>query len=406
MSKMANLILLAVAVSLVFVSGCKDKPTPEAQPVEPAPVESAADVKPVAEKPITVEPITEKPVSVEPVSVEPVVEKPVVVAPVEEKKTETPAVPVVSTVSDEAKSEEGGGDIWMTDYKAAMKKAAAEKKDMLLDFSGSDWCGWCIRLDKEVFSQKEFIKAASKDFVFVILDFPRDKSLTTPQLQQQNYELKKKYGAQYFPTVILTDAKGMPYAQTGYLKGGPKAYLAHLAEFRKANIQVAELMSKADNADIDDAAKAKFLDQAVSLMSPELVANFYSDRIEKIIALDSENKAGLRDNYLAKRALKGVAMQLRERNADTAIELIDKIIKDYKVSGRTAQEIYYYRAMAFDFKEDKAETLENLKKSIAADPKSKMAANIREIIKTYFSESKPKPAEEPKAETTVEKTSE
>ena len=123
-------------------------------------------------------------------------------------------------------------DIWMTDYKAAMNKAADENKDLLINFSGSDWCGWCIKLNKEVFSHKEFTDEASKHFVFVLLDSPR-KTKLSPKLLAQIIQLKEKYKPRGYPTVLLTDAKGDVYAETGYIEGGPKAYLAHLAELRK-----------------------------------------------------------------------------------------------------------------------------------------------------------------------------
>ena len=380
MSKIANLIVLAVAAGLIFVSGCKDKPAPDVDPVKDGSVDSQPN------------------------------EGADSVAAVEKKKTETPAAPVVSTVSDGAKPEGAGDDVWMTDYKAAMKKAAAAKKDMLIDFSGSDWCRYCIMLDKEVFSQKEFIEAASKDFVFVMLDFPRDKSKTTPQLQAQNEELQKEFHVEGFPTVYLTDAKGMPYARTGYMEGGPKVYLEHISKLRKDQVKVTELMTKADSPELDDLAKAKLLDEAISLMPPVIVDQFDPDRvdkiIEKILALDSENKAGLRDNYLAKRALKDVTKQIRDRNADKAFELVNKIVKDFKISGSTEQNVYYYKAMIHDLMEDEGGILENLKKAIAVDPESEMAARISEILKTYFTEPEPVPASEPTFVPTPEKAAE
>ena len=70
------------------------------------------------------------------------------------------------------------GDDWMTDYAAAKIKAAAEQKPLLLDFTGSDWCGWCIKLDKEVFSQKSFKEFAADNLVLVELDFPRGEETT------------------------------------------------------------------------------------------------------------------------------------------------------------------------------------------------------------------------------------
>ncbi|MCF7955002.1 MAG: DUF6288 domain-containing protein [Phycisphaerae bacterium] len=129
-------------------------------------------------------------------------------------------------------SADTGQDLWMTDYKAALAKAKAENKDVLIDFTGSDWCHWCIKLDKEVFEHKEFIDKASKDFVFLMVDTPRKKKLA-PDLMEQNKRLKERYSLRGYPTVYLTDCKGNPYAKTGYRKGGPEKYLVHLAELRK-----------------------------------------------------------------------------------------------------------------------------------------------------------------------------
>lgn len=121
---------------------------------------------------------------------------------------------------------------WITDFAAAQKKAVAEGKDLLLDFTGSDWCIWCKRLDAEVFSQKVFISEAQTKFVFVLLDFPNNTSRQSAELQKQNKRLMGQYDVQGFPTIILADAMGKPYAQTGYEEGGPIAYLQHLAELR------------------------------------------------------------------------------------------------------------------------------------------------------------------------------
>ena len=73
---------------------------------------------------------------------------------------------------------------WLTDFKAAEKKAAAENKQLVLNFTGSDWCGWCIRLDKEVFSQPEFVEYANKNLVLVKVDFPRKTTLAAPEKKQ------------------------------------------------------------------------------------------------------------------------------------------------------------------------------------------------------------------------------
>ena len=124
-------------------------------------------------------------------------------------------------------------DAWLTDLDEGIKVAKAEKKAILVDFTGSDWCGWCIRLKKEVFDQKEFA-AVTKDFVLVELDYPQKKK-QSPEEKAKNQALAKKFSIEGFPTIMLLNSDGEPFAQTGYQAGGPEKYLAHLADLQKAN---------------------------------------------------------------------------------------------------------------------------------------------------------------------------
>lgn len=123
--------------------------------------------------------------------------------------------------------------IWMTDFEAAKARAVEEDKDLLMDFTGSDWCYWCQRLDGEVFSKPGFINEVSAHFVLVKIDFPRDKSRQSQALQEQNQRLSRVYGIQGYPTIILARADGTPYATTSYHEGGPDAYLEHINELRQ-----------------------------------------------------------------------------------------------------------------------------------------------------------------------------
>ena len=123
---------------------------------------------------------------------------------------------------------------WTDDFDAALKKAAAEKKLVLADFSGSDWCCWCKRLDKEVFTQEAFAKVATNKYVCVMVDSPMDESLLSAAAKAQNMDLIKKYGVRGFPTVLMMDAKGKVLFKTGYRPGGPEKYVEHLEEQVKA----------------------------------------------------------------------------------------------------------------------------------------------------------------------------
>ena len=119
-------------------------------------------------------------------------------------------------------------DGWMTDFEKAKAKAKADNKHILIDFSGSDWCGWCIKLDKEVFSQQAFKDYAEDNLVLVLADFPRDKSKLSEEVQKQNDKLAKEFAVRGFPTVFILSPEGETVAKTGYQDGGPEKYVEHI----------------------------------------------------------------------------------------------------------------------------------------------------------------------------------
>ncbi len=121
---------------------------------------------------------------------------------------------------------------WETDINKAIAVSNKTKKPMLLFFTGSDWCGWCIRLQKEVLKTPEFATWAKKNVVLVELDYPR-RTPQTDAIKTQNAGLQETFGIQGFPTIYFATAKlkgGKPsftgLGSTGYVAGGPKAWLA------------------------------------------------------------------------------------------------------------------------------------------------------------------------------------
>ena len=116
---------------------------------------------------------------------------------------------------------------WSTDYTAALKQAKESGRPVLVDFTGSDWCGWCIKLDKEVFSQQAFKDYAKDNLVLLQLDFPRAKP-QTDEVKKQNQELAGKFGIRGYPTIVLVDSEGKELARTGYQAGGAEKYVEHL----------------------------------------------------------------------------------------------------------------------------------------------------------------------------------
>jgi thioredoxin-related protein len=121
---------------------------------------------------------------------------------------------------------------WETDLEVAKKRAKDEKKTILVDFTGSDWCGWCIKLKKEVFDQPEFKEYAKKNLVMLELDFPRRTELAA-KLKEQNERMAKEFKVEGFPTILLMNSQGKEVARTGYQEGGPEAYIKHVKKLMK-----------------------------------------------------------------------------------------------------------------------------------------------------------------------------
>lgn len=124
------------------------------------------------------------------------------------------------------------GAEWGTDWEAAKTQAKKENKPIFVNFTGSDWCGWCIKLEKEVFSKKAFKDYAKDNLVLMEVDFPRkEKKKQSKEVKAQNKKLDKEYKIEGYPTLFLLDAGGKKLSDdVGYRKGGPEAYVKHLKE--------------------------------------------------------------------------------------------------------------------------------------------------------------------------------
>tara|TARA_Y100001978_G_scaffold202657_1_gene224572 strand:- start:5608 stop:6075 length:468 start_codon:yes stop_codon:yes gene_type:complete len=123
--------------------------------------------------------------------------------------------------------------VWHEDLNKAIEVSQKENKPLMLFFTGSDWCGWCIRLQKEVFFKPEFTKWAQKNVVLVELDFPRRKA-QTDAIKSQNALLQQQFQVRGYPTVWFVKATPNSAGQvnlsqlgkTGYVKGGAVAWVS------------------------------------------------------------------------------------------------------------------------------------------------------------------------------------
>ncbi|MDP6636259.1 MAG: thioredoxin family protein [Phycisphaerae bacterium] len=278
------------------------------------------------------------------------------------------------------------GDGWVTDFEAAKASAKTSGKYMLVDFTGSDWCGWCIRLKKEVFSQDHFKTEAPKNFILVELDFPRDKSKLTPKLIAQNNKLKEKYSISGYPTIFLMDAEGKVFAKTGYRAGGPEKYVEHLNSLVKGKKEFDKMIAQADKA--KGLAKAKLLDKALDAM-PDSVRRSRTDLVKQITELDKDNKAGLKNKYAFLADMDELTAMRPPRTrvqseikafADKCLAKVAAIEKKYPVTGSDKQKLLSQKAMYTFYSGDLAGSKKILETAIAIDDKSEAARGMKRSL--------------------------
>jgi len=278
-----------------------------------------------------------------------------------------------------------GGEGWTTDYEAAKKEAAASKKSLLIDFTGSDWCGWCIKLNEEVF-QKDIFKQGVKDkFVLVELDFPQDKSKLSEATIKQNEQLSEKYAVQGFPTIVLADEEGRPFATTGYEAGGPDSYVKHLdtlLEKKKARDEGFAAAEKAEGV-----AKAKALVGVLDAMELDdgLVSNFYVSTVEQIKKSDPSDETGYGKKLAAKERMTKFETELNsfaeKQDFAGALGVVDKTLKEGGLSAEDSQKVTLMRGLIFAEQGKFDEAIKAVDEAKKLAPESEVAGQIDQLKK-------------------------
>jgi protein disulfide-isomerase len=122
---------------------------------------------------------------------------------------------------------------WTSDYQKAQQEAKRSHKLVFLDFTGSDWCGFCFQLDRAILSKPQFKDYASKNLVLVEVDFPHRKAQST-ETKRQNQQLAQRYQIEGFPTLVVLNGEGQTvWRVDGMYMGDIAAFLAELDKVRK-----------------------------------------------------------------------------------------------------------------------------------------------------------------------------
>lgn len=139
-----------------------------------------------------------------------------------------PGVPATSGQADSLGKTAGKAAKWGTDFEAGLKQAKEMHRPILLDFTGSDWCGWYMKLDREILATPEFKQFAGQHLVLVKIDFPMHQAQSDVE-KARNDELAARFQVQGFPTLVLLDPEAKPCGTLGYMRGGTEAFIDRLA---------------------------------------------------------------------------------------------------------------------------------------------------------------------------------
>lgn len=292
-----------------------------------------------------------------------------------------------------------GGEGWTHDYAAAKKQAATEKKDLLLDFTGSDWCPPCMALSSKILSTEEFRTLTKDKFVLVELDFPKDKSKLDEETAKQNGELQVKYAIEGYPTIFLCDAAGRPYAKTGFRPDEPKEYVAHLDELRGKKESFDKALAEAGKKEGEEKAKALIAVLDNLEMGEMAIAEFYGDVVSQIKAADPKDETGYAKKVDAAKKFAVFDKALRafheaeEPDWEAAMKMVEKTLEENTFEGEKKQMVLLAKVSILAVTNKFDEAIKVVDEARAAAPGSQLAKQM-DGFKKRLEDAKNAPKEE------------
>lgn len=287
-----------------------------------------------------------------------------------------------------ATAEDAEHKAWTVSFEEAKKLAAEQGKDILMEFTGSDWCPPCKALHAKVLSQEVFLTEVPKSYILLKLDSPRDKSKQTEEEIAQYKKLSAEYKVSGVPSVFLADAEGKPYVKmVGYGGQDAEAYVKQVLEKPPIRKQRDEFLAKANTA--EGVEKAKLLDQAISQIDSALALDAYADTVKEIVELDADDAAQLKTKYESKLRVAELKNRLASiqrsgrGNPEGALQEISALIDDLKPEGEALQEVLYAKGVIL-FGGNKDESKKALEAALKIAPDSQLGKRIEQIIKANF----------------------
>ena len=265
---------------------------------------------------------------------------------------------------------------WTADFEAAKAKAKAENKALLVDFTGSDWCTFCIKLRKDVLDKPEFDAYAKDKFVPVEIDLPRDLKKISQEQMQKNVKLSQAYNVQGFPTILVMNPAG---EVTGGFSGyAPMETVTKTLDTGLANIKALEDARKIGSAEERLAALKKIHDSlgrgavnAADALRDEMIKN------------DPEDKSGLRHKRDVANQLRELDQKLENGGKPLSPQAVLEVVKEMesRVFPENKLDLIFTKMSAMTVLATTKEDVQNIKDTVLRELDSIQSNEVEELKK-------------------------
>lgn len=297
--------------------------------------------------------------------------------------------PAMAAFSLAAAAVASAAPVWETNLDRALEQASKNGRPVLVDFTGSDWCPGCIHLRKNIFDTDTFANyAADNHFILVELDFPRTAGKMPPEQLRLHQSLMRRYGISVFPTVLLMEGDGSPYAKVEGAVRDKEEYLQKLDAAGKLRRNLKAALTAARRLEGEE--KREKLMEALRLL-PEDLRPYQQTVIEEIISADPEDKYGFAKRRQAARILAQQRLMMRQfhekhgsivasRHLDKGREEALGMLNRKDIFPAIRREIAKYVSDTYAIERNYPKALEYLELARDADPESKEAKNLERWI--------------------------
>lgn len=292
-----------------------------------------------------------------------------------------PAFLLLATLSPRALAQHG--DAWTSDFDGALARAEKHGKDVLVTFTGSDWCAPCKQLAKEVFTVEAFTNVAGERYELVVIDSPRKAGALDDATKAKNEALRERFAVNSWPTVFLVDASGRPFARTkDYRPGGPAAYLEHLQGLQAAKATRDAALAKAKAS--KGAARASLLDEALRACGEFVPIGPYEAIVDDLLAADPKDETGVAARWRARRASDALEVELPKLGQagkwQEFVDRIDAFLKEHKPDAAVRQKTLYWHGVGLLRLGDKKRAAQSLQEAVSLGAEAEYGVRSKELL--------------------------